>query len=53
VLTAIRETGALDYTREKARAEAKAAADAIQRFSRSSSIECLLKLADFAVTRDH
>jgi octaprenyl-diphosphate synthase len=53
VLTAIRETGALDYTREKARAEAKAAADAIQRFSRSSSIECLLELADFAVTRDH
>lgn len=53
VLDAIRDTGALEYTRERARAEAQAATAALAPFARSTYLDCLIKLADFAVTRNH
>jgi octaprenyl-diphosphate synthase len=51
VLEAIRASGALDYAREQARAEARAACDALERLPRSECRDYLLQLADFAVTR--
>jgi len=51
VLEAIRASGALDYAREQARAEARAACDALEHLPRSESRDYLLQLADFAVTR--
>ena len=51
VIEAIRATGALDYAREQARRESRAACDALARLPHSRSREYLLQLADFAVTR--
>ncbi len=51
VLDAIRETGALDYTRDCARAEARLASAELQGLTASSQREFLIQLADFAVTR--
>jgi len=51
VLAAIRETGALDYTRRRAQEEARIASAAIAGLARSNCRDCLLQLADFAVAR--
>jgi octaprenyl-diphosphate synthase len=51
VIDAIRASGALDYTREQARRESRAAGDALARLPHSRSRDYLLQLADFAVTR--
>jgi len=53
VVCAIREIGALDYTRSKAKAEAKAACAAIAHLPGSTYKDSLIELADFAVTRSH
>ena len=51
VVEAIRSTGALDYAREQARRESRAACDALSGLPHSRQREFLLQLADFAVTR--
>lgn len=51
VLQIIRDTGALDYTRDLAQVEARKACDAIADLPRSTFKESLLQLADFAVAR--
>jgi len=51
VMDAIRNTGALDYTRRQAEAEARIACDAVRHLPRSNSLESLLELATFAVER--
>jgi octaprenyl-diphosphate synthase len=53
VLAAIRATGALDYARERARLEADLACAAIRSLPDSDYKDSLLKLATFAVERDH
>jgi octaprenyl-diphosphate synthase len=53
VLQAIRDTGALDYTRQQAEREAQAACAAISGLPVSNYKDSLLQLADFAVTRNH
>jgi octaprenyl-diphosphate synthase len=53
VVRAIRETGALDYAREKAKAEADAACAAIAHLPGSTYKDSLIELADFAVTRSY
>ncbi|MDE0797983.1 MAG: octaprenyl diphosphate synthase [Nitrosomonadaceae bacterium] len=53
VLKVIHETGALDYTRKKAEAESCMAIEAISSLPDSQYKECLLQLADFAVSRNH
>ena len=53
VVDAIRTTGALDYAREQARREARAACDALERLPNSRQGDYLLQLADFAVTRSY
>ena len=53
VLEAIRETGALDYARACARAEACLASSALQGLAHSPQREFLLQLTDFAVTRTY
>jgi octaprenyl-diphosphate synthase len=53
VLDAIRLTGALDYARAAARAEAEVACDAIRRVRDSNYRQSLLNLAVFAVERTH
>ncbi|MBU0594187.1 MAG: octaprenyl diphosphate synthase [Gammaproteobacteria bacterium] len=53
VLQAIRDTGALDYTRQQAECEARAACAALSGLPVSKYQESLLQLADFAVTRNH
>lgn len=53
VLTAIIDTGALEFTREQAQAEAQAAKRALASFPRSRYSDCLLQLADFSVTRNY
>jgi Geranylgeranyl pyrophosphate synthase len=53
VVRAIRETGALDYTRSQAKAEAEAACAAIAHLPGSTYKDSLIELADFAVTRSH
>jgi octaprenyl-diphosphate synthase len=53
VLAAIRETGALDYTRRQADVEAKRAAAALESLPRSTYRESLLQLAAFAVSRSY
>jgi octaprenyl-diphosphate synthase len=53
VITAIRRTGALDYTRRQAEAESRAASEALAVLPNSSQREYLLQLAGFAVTRDY
>ncbi|MCE5182187.1 MAG: octaprenyl diphosphate synthase [Betaproteobacteria bacterium] len=53
VMAAIRETGALDYVKNRAQAEAQAACDAIAHLPHSKYKQSLLQLADFAVTRSY
>ncbi|MDH2915570.1 MAG: octaprenyl diphosphate synthase [Gallionella sp.] len=51
VLTIIRDTGALDFTRQQAMQEAEAARACIAGFADSKHKQCLLELAHFAATR--
>jgi octaprenyl-diphosphate synthase len=53
VIAAIRRTGALDYTRRQAEAEARAASAALAALPNSRQRDYLLQLADFAVTRNY
>jgi len=53
VIAAIQHTGALDYTRRQAEAEADSARSALTALPNSKQRDCLLQLAAFAVTRDH
>ncbi len=53
VLHAIQETGALDYARQCACAEAALAAAALQRLAPSPQREFLVQLSDFAVSRTY
>ena len=53
VLQAIRDTGALDYARDCAQAEARLAAAALQGLAPSRQREYLVQLTDFAVTRSY
>ena len=53
VLKAIRETGALDYTRTQAEASVHDACDAIAMLPDSKYRDSLLELATFAVTRKY
>ena len=53
ILQAIHATGALDYTRAQARAEANLAIDAIRTLPAGVWREALLELPIFAVERDH
>ncbi len=53
VLDAIRSTGALDYARAAAHAEAEVARNAIRRVRDSNYRQSLLNLATFAVERTH
>jgi octaprenyl-diphosphate synthase len=53
VLAAIRETGALDYTRGQAEAEARRAVAALEALPRSTYFGSLLQLASFAVSRTY
>jgi octaprenyl-diphosphate synthase len=53
VVDAIQRTGALDYTRRQAEAEARAAGAALALLPNSKYRDSLLQLADFAVTRDY
>jgi octaprenyl-diphosphate synthase len=51
VLDAIQASGALDYARSQAHAEAGAACRALAALPQSKARDYLLELADFAVTR--
>jgi octaprenyl-diphosphate synthase len=53
VLATIVDTGALDYTRARARQESACAQQAIAQLPRTNYRECLIQLADFAVTRSY
>ena len=53
VIAAIQRSGALDYTRRQAEAEAHAAGMALATLPNSKYRESLLQLAHFAVTRDY
>ncbi len=53
VIAAIRRTGALDYTRRQAEAEARTASAALAALANSKQRDYLLQLADFAVTRNY
>ncbi len=53
VLQAIRDTGALDYTRQQAEREVRAACAAISGLPDSMFKKSLLELAEFSVTRNH
>lgn len=53
VLAAIRRSGALDYTRRQAEAEASAASAALDSIPHTQYRDSLLQLAQFAVTRTH
>jgi octaprenyl-diphosphate synthase len=53
VIAAIRRSGALDYTRRQAEAEADAARMALAIVPNSKYRDSLLQLAHFAVTRDY
>jgi octaprenyl-diphosphate synthase len=53
VIVAIQRSGALDYTRRQAEAEARAASTALTALPNSKYRDSLLQLADFAVTRDY
>lgn len=52
VLDAIRHSGALEYTRTQAEAQARIACDAICHLPRSKHLDTLLELARFAVERN-
>lgn len=49
----IQVTGAIDFTLDKARAEAEAARDALRALTESSAKDALLALTNLAVNRDH
>ncbi len=51
VLAIIRDTGALEFTRQQALRETEAACEAIASLTDSKYKQCLLELADFAATR--
>ena len=51
VLTIIRDTGALEFTRQQALQETKVACEAIATLADSKYKQCLLELAHFAATR--
>ena len=53
VLTAIHDTGALEYSRRQAEAESKRAVAALDALPRSTYRDSLLQLASFAVTRSY
>jgi octaprenyl-diphosphate synthase len=53
VLHAIRASGALEYARAQAKAEARTACAALEGLPRSTYRDYLLQLADFAVTRTY
>jgi octaprenyl-diphosphate synthase len=53
VLDAIRHTGAIEYTRERARAEAHTACAAIAALPATRHRDYLLQLADFSATRTY
>jgi octaprenyl-diphosphate synthase len=53
VIEVISSTGALDYSREQARRESRAASEALARVPHSRERDYLLQLADFAVTRSY
>ena len=53
VIAASPRSGALDYTRRQAEAEARAAGAALALLPNSKYRDSLLQLADFAVTRDY
>ncbi len=53
VLAAIHRSGALDYTRRQAEAEARAAVAALDSIPSTQYRDFLLQLAQFAVTRTH
>lgn len=53
VLAAIRRSGALDYTRRQAEAEAEAARAALDAIPATQYRDSLIQLASFAVTRSH
>ena len=53
VLAAIRDTGALDYTRRQAMLESQRAMEAVASLPHSSYRDSLLQLAAFAVSRTY
>ena len=53
VMAAIRDTGALDYTKNQAQAEARIACEAISHLPHSAYKDSLLQLAEFSVTRSY
>lgn len=53
VLQAVHETGALDHVRQLARNEVEKGCAAIAHLPHSKHLDALLKLAEFAVTRDY
>ena len=53
VLAAIRQSGALDYTRNQAKAQADRATEHLQSVPHSKYRDCLLELAAFAVRRNY
>ena len=53
ILTIIEETGALNYAKQRAYQEVEIAAKAISLLKDSHYKDCLLQLAEFAVTRNH
>lgn len=53
VLAAILATDALQYTRHRAQTEADAACDGIGQLRESAHRDCLMRLAQFSVTRSH
>jgi octaprenyl-diphosphate synthase len=52
IMAAIHRTGALEYTRERARAEAKAAADAVADLAPSAYRDALLYFSTYSIERD-
>jgi octaprenyl-diphosphate synthase len=53
IIASIRESGALERTRQRAASHAQAARDALEGLPPSPSLEAMLALADYAVGRDH
>ena len=51
-MAAIRRTGSLEYTRERARAEARAAADAVTGLAPSAYRDALLYFTTYSIERD-
>ena len=53
IVRIVKQTGALDYVKQRAQVEANAAKAAIFAIPNSNYKECLLNLCEFAVTRSH